>query len=274
MKTSIVVASASAAPEAFAVLRGFDEAIDIAQNLGYDGIELALKDPDEICVPTLTRSLEKSGMKLSAISTGQVFSARGLMLTDNDIERSKELLHVFRRLIDLASAFGCPVNIGRVRGVLAPEKREEGVSRSIALLRRILEYAEPRGVDILLEPVNRMEINFINNIDEALSYISAVGMPNLALMADTYHISVEEQDPTCISRAGDLLRYVHIADSNRCAPGSGTFDFRSFFEVLGKMGYDGWCTVECMPEPDSVTAARDSIVYLRDGLIPRCSGRR
>ena len=110
--------------------------------------------------------------------------------------------------------------------------------------------------------VNRNEINFINTIDEALSYLHEVGKPNLRIMADTYHMSIEEVDLSALERAGELIGYVHVADSNRHAPGSGTFDYPAFFDTLKAIGYDGWCTVECLPVPDPVTAAQKSMDYL------------
>ena len=48
MRIAVAVASASASPKAFVVLRGIEMSIDKAARMGYDGIELALKTPDEI----------------------------------------------------------------------------------------------------------------------------------------------------------------------------------------------------------------------------------
>ena len=35
------------------------------------------------------------------------------------------------------------------------------------------------------------------------------------------------------------------------------------FESLKRMGYDGWISVEILPEPDPDTAARQAVEYLR-----------
>ena len=48
MKLAVVVASENALPSAFAVFRGIEKSAEIIHRLGYDGMELALKESDEI----------------------------------------------------------------------------------------------------------------------------------------------------------------------------------------------------------------------------------
>ena len=265
MKSSIVVASSHAAPEAFAVLRGFDEASAIAHDLGYDGVELALKCAEEVSLGSISRSLQQRGLEVSAISTGQVFSSCNLMFTDGDAERRSALLKLFSSFIDLAAELGCPVNIGRVRGCLGDGDSSARRMNAVDGIRKALDYAELKGVTLLLEPVNRAEIDFINSIPDAMEFIAALDRPNIALMPDSYHMSIEDPDnASALTMAGGLVRYMHIADSNRQAPGKGNIDFRGLFRTLRSIGYDGWCTVECLPVPDPITAARESVDSLRE----------
>src|SRR5207248_9952642 len=89
----------------------------------------------------------------------------------------------------------------------------------------------------------------------------------IGLCLDTGHCYYGGGDPVVIAnRCKDLLRYVHIKDidlailgeSNRkklnfdqavtagvfSQVGKGCIDFPSFFRVLKKNGYEGWCVVE------------------------------
>ena len=75
-------------------------------------MELALKESDEITHDELRAILKKNSLQVSAISTGQVFAARGLMFTDSDKERRAELWKSFTGFVDLASEFGGLVNVG------------------------------------------------------------------------------------------------------------------------------------------------------------------
>ena len=105
MKLGIVVASENALPSAFAVFRGIEKSAEIIHRLGYDGMELALKESDEITHDELRAILKKNSLEVSAISTGQVFAARGLMFTDSDKEIRAELWKSFTGFVDLASEF-------------------------------------------------------------------------------------------------------------------------------------------------------------------------
>ncbi len=264
----IAIASENALPSAFVVLRGLEKSIRLAHEFGYDGVELALKDPDEITHEELASILKKNNMKVSAISSGQVFAARGLMFTDSDKEKREELEKAFHGFIDLASDFGGLVNIGRVRGSIGNRKKEDAENLFLDMAWRLSDYAEKRGVTMILEPVNRYEIDYINSTDEGVELVRKVGRKNFTMMPDVFHMNIEDDHiGEALIRNREHVRYVHLADSNRHAPGDGHMDFDDIFSALGKIGYDGWCTVECLPYPDPETAAERAVKFLRARYI-------
>ncbi len=71
--------------------------------------------------------------------------------------------------------------------------------------------------------------------------------------------SIEESIKAC----GDRIFHFHVADSNRWHPGAGHLDFKKILETLYKAGYQGFISGEFMPVPDSDTAAKKAIKYLR-----------
>jgi sugar phosphate isomerase/epimerase len=46
---------------------------------------------------------------------------------------------------------------------------------------------------------------------------------------------------------GNLLQHVHLADSNRAAPGAGHIDFEPIMQALVDVGYDKWHSFELLP---------------------------
>lgn len=50
-----------------------------------------------------------------------------------------------------------------------------------------------------------------------------------------------------LREVGDKLYYLHIADSNRAAPGRGHIDFKPIAQALRDIGYDGWVSMELLP---------------------------
>lgn len=265
MKLSIAIASDNALPSAFVVFRGFEESIIKAATLGYDGVELALKNADEIDRHWLQSLLKKTGLHISCISTGQVFSDTGLMFTDTDIRKRKKVIKIFRELIDLAADFGQFVNIGRVRGQIGNNEMHDVIENIfIETVRELCEYAFSKNVTLILEPVNRYEIDFINSVKEGVQLLEKVNHPNLKLMPDVFHMNIEDKEIGAeLAKNIRHIAYIHLADSNRLAPGWGHTDFGDIFRHLKVAGYDGWLSVEILPKPDPDAAARQAIEYLK-----------
>lgn len=265
MKVSVAIATADAPPSAFVVWRGVEESIRKAADCGYDGVELALRDADQVDAAEVHRLLDGTGLQCPCISTGQVFATSGLYFTTKDEARRAEVIHVFKELIDLASGFGAMVNVGRARGfVEEDEQPADAAARFIGVAGELAAHAASRGVRVIVEPVNRYEINFINSVDEAAALVDAVGSPSLGLMPDLFHMNIEDRAlGPVLEQHADRIGYIHFADSNRLAPGRGHTDFRAVMASLKRAGYDGWVGVEILPRPDPDTAAREAIQFLR-----------
>lgn len=265
IKIAVAVAPADAMPGAFVVWRGIEESIEKAARTGYDGIELALKTADQVDPKHVKALLAQNGLACPCVSTGQVFTGLGLHFTTKDPTKRAEVIEVFQGMIDLAAELGAMVNVGRVRGFVEEgEPREDAEARFIGVARELAAYARPKGVTMILEPVNRYEINFINSVAEGAELMRKVGAPNVALMPDLFHMNIEERSlGGVLEENAAHVAYVHFADSNRLAPGQGHTDFASVFESLERMNYDGWISVEILPQPDPDTAARQAIDYLR-----------
>ena len=267
LKLSIAIAESNALPSAFVVFRGFEKYIPVAASLGFDGVELALKSASEINTDKLDRWLKDAGMTVSCISTGQVFADTGLMFTDADQNRRKALVSIFKEMIDLASEYGQLVNIGRVRGNLTENDNGESRIRFTDMVHELCSYASAKGVTMILEPVNRYELNFINSIEEGVNLMKEINRPNMKLMPDVFHMNIE--DPSIgdeLAKYVDHIAYIHLADSNRLAPGWGHTNFGSIFSHLKSVNYRGWLSVEILPSPEPLIAAKQAIDYLKPFL--------
>ncbi len=166
MKIGVAVAPAEALPSAFVVWRGIKASMKKAAEFGYDGVELALASADDVDASLVKKMCKQYGLEISAISTGQVFASQGLYLTHQESKSRKKTISVLRGLIDLAQDIGTKrVNIGRVRGIVHENENKEIITaRFITGIRELAEYADSIGVDILIEPVNRYEINVTTQV--------------------------------------------------------------------------------------------------------------
>ncbi len=264
MKLSVAVAGKEAMASAFVVFRGLEESIKKASDLGYDGVELALKRPDEISRDDLKALLRKNRMDVSAISSGQVWGARQLAFTESDREKRNELRKTFSGFIDLASDFGQLVNLGRTRGSLGTEDPAGAKERFMEMAYEMADYAQKRGVTLILEPVNRYEIDFINSVDQASELLDEINHPAFACMPDVFHMNIEDDHiGQSLIRNKKYVKYIHFASSHRHAPGDGHLNWDEIFQALTIIGYNGWTSVEILPLPDPDTAAKRSVDFLR-----------
>lgn len=263
MKLSIAIADTNALPSAFVVFRGFEDCIPKAATLGYHGVELALKRAGEINTKRLQELLQENNLEVSCISTGQIYADGGLMLTHEDTQKRAEVKGLFRELIDLAASFGKIVNIGRVRGPIGDRNRAAVEQLFIEVARELCQYALQKEVTLLLEPVNRYEIDFVNSVEEGAELIKKIDMPNMMLMPDVFHMNIEDRQIGAeLARHIKHIKYIHFADSNRLAPGQGHTNFKEIFHHLLEAGYDGWISAEILPHPNPDTAARQTAEFL------------
>lgn len=267
MKLAVAIASSAAPASAFVVWRGFESSIRKASEVGYQGVELALKTAADVDPDLLARWLSRYRMEVSCISTGLVFAELGLYFTHPDPAMRQQIVDVFTGLIELAKDFGRMINVGRARGfVAAGQTRPETEQRFVEMAGRICDLAGAKGVSIVIEPVNRYEINFVNTLEEGAALVEKVNRPNIGLMPDVFHMNIEDAGiGRCLAQYGHLIRYVHLADSNRQAPGQGHMDFDDIFEGLKKARFDDWAAIEILPRPDPDTAARRAA----DFILPR-----
>jgi len=264
MKLSVAIAGSEAMPNAFVVFRGVEDSIKKAHELGYDGVELALKRPDEVDKGVLKRLLKENSLEVSAVSSGQVFGARNLYFTDENKDNRKELYDTFCGFIDLASDFGGLVNIGRTRGSIGGRDPKLCEDLFLDMAHSVADHAEKRGVELILEPVNRYEIDFINSLDECSVLLKKVNRKNFTMMPDVFHMNIEDDHiGESLIRNKEYVRYLHFADTNRHAPGDGHMRWDEIFDALTTINYNGWTSVEILPFPDPETAAKRSVAFLK-----------
>ena len=269
MKIGIAIAPPEALPSAFVVFRDdLETSIKKARALGFDGVELALLHPGQIDSGRIEKLLKENEIEIPMISSGQVFADGGLCFTSSDpILRGKAITRI-KGLIDQADRFRSKVNIGRVRGPIEPgQPRRDSEARFLDALDDVAAYAEPKGVEIALEPVNRYELNFINRVEEAVELIDRLGRPNVKVMADVFHMNIEDRSiEGSLAAHFDRIAYIHVADSNRLAPGMGHLNFPNIIAVLEALGYSGYITAEILPYPTPDEAAAFAAKNLRAWL--------
>lgn len=240
--------------------------------LGYDGVELMTKNPLRLDGPQIRRWLDEHNLRLCGVCSGHVYGEDKLGLLKPDLTIDGKAVERLRQFVDFAAAFfgpGTLINLGRSRGVGDPARPEDTLRVAASAMRGLAEYARPRGVGLVLEPVRREEVNYIHTTREGIEQAQRVNHPNFGLMVDTYHMYWEDPDMyASFSEGLPLIWHVHVSDSNRCWPGSGKIDYARVVQVLQDSCYSGFLSTEIKIWPDADSAAARSIEHIRQ-FIPR-----
>lgn len=219
--------------------------------LGYDAVELTAALHIPVQTPTEKRKevkgwIRSAGIECSALH--YIFDG-SIRLLSADPQEMKRSIEYMRKIIDVSSDVECKTVIvgsgGKTRSFESDWDREESVKCITEVIRESGEYAKDKGVVLAMEAINRYETNFLNTLKEAVDFAAMVNHPHVRTMADTYHMNIEEVCPADeIRKYGHTLANLHLADSNRYAPGEGHFDFVSLAQALKEINYSEYCSFE------------------------------
>jgi sugar phosphate isomerase/epimerase len=218
--------------------RGMDLAklVDVARRCGYAGLELRAEAGHAHGVElertkaerrAIRDRIEDAYLEIACIGTGQRYESPDPAARAAQVEQTK-------RYVELAADVGAT----RVRvfgNNLPPDvARDQCVAYVGDALRALGEFAEPHGVDVLLEmhgqfnywgfaraAVERADharIGIVYNCDDRDVVASSV--------AATY------------GRVADLVRHVHMHDFG------GSYPYPELFDLLQLQRYDGYCSSE------------------------------
>jgi sugar phosphate isomerase/epimerase len=140
--------------------------------------------------------------------------------------------------------------------------RAQAEAQVVDFLQMVAEVAAATGITIAIEPLNRKESNILNSVGEAVTLAQRVDRPSIRVLADFYHMDEEGEPLSEISRYGAWLAHIHVADSGRLAPGTGTYPYDQFVAELRAAGYTGDVSVECR-WGDFANEAGPSVRFLR-----------
>jgi sugar phosphate isomerase/epimerase len=237
-----------------------EEKWDLVSRAGFDGIEVLGRGEGTFQgrLRELTRARE-AGVVISSVCV-----AMDHFIGDFDAERRRDAVEQMKILLSvIAEMHGVgavtPAAFGMWSNSLPPWEpppRTPDEDRRVLgdALGELAAHAEHVGVTVFFEPLNRYEDHMVNRLEQAASICRDVGSTSVRVMADTFHMSVEEDDlAASIRSTADLIGHVQLGDSGRLQPGIGHLDWASLMEALRTVGYEGWLAMECGIRGDAET---------------------
>ena len=231
-------------------------------DLGYGGIELRGGGDAEFIarLPELRDAVRQGAHYSSICGILPVFPG------DFDADRRRDAVVRLKVLLTAAGELGAagvitPAAYGIHSNALPPFKAPRTLAEDETVLLEIFaelgEQAASEGVAIWIEPLNRYEDHMVNRLEQAVSLCERIGLSSVGVMADLFHMNIEEVDSAAALIASrDRLGHLHGADSNRLEPGAGQTDFAAIKTALTSIGYEGFIALECRLSGDAHTALR------------------
>jgi len=244
------------------------------RRIGYTGIEISpftLAERPADITPAQRREyrdiIQSEGLRFVGLHWLMV-SPKGLHVTtpDRDLrERS------WRHIIDLIDLCG---DLGE-NGVMvfgSPKQRctQDGLTPTEAArnftdgLAGVAPHAEQRGVTVLVEALPLNQCDVITTLAEAVAIVKQVNSRAVRTMFDT-HNAVDESSPhaALVDRYFDLIRHVHINETDGRHPGTGSYDFKPVLDVLRRRDYEHCVSLEAFDfTPGSEKIAHDSLRFI------------
>ena len=243
---------------------------ETALRLGFDGMELS-----HFPMIDAAREAVRDRVPVTAMCSGH----RGWFI-DPDPEQIRACLDDVKILLELGAELEAPLIVVPIYG-RTNQLPDCGTGRSpdedeklwLDGLREATDHAEKVGGHLVVEAINRFENSVSVKVADAVRWAGAMSSPNVRAMGDVFHMNIEEPDMgESLVAAGDMLAYLHLADSQRLEPGKGHLDFANVFAGLARMGYAGWASMECNLSGDAQRVLPDAVSVLRRHLDAAYAG--
>jgi len=257
----------------------FAETCRAIRQAGYTGIEIApftLAEAPSAISPAqraqYRTTIQDEGLTFAGLHWLMV-SPKGLHVTTSDAALRRRSWDHIRALIGLCAdlgpggvmVFGSPQQRSTTSGVT----RAEATRHFVDGLAEVAPEAAARGVTILVEALPANQSDVVQSLAEASAIVREIASPAIQTMFDV-HNAVDETEPhdVLIDRYFDLIRHVHVNETDGRHCGTGTYDFRPVLQALRRRNYSGWVSLEAFDfSPGAARLAAESLRHLENQIV-------
>ncbi len=233
------------------------ELIPKVAEMGFDGVEIPIFDPETVDIPHTQAALKATGLQV--IGCNIMSPDRNPIDEDPGVrENAKAYL---KRAIEIIAELGGDTYVGpmysAVGKLVGRGRNQQEWDWCVEGLQEVAEFAGKHGVTLASEPLNRFETYFVNIAEDAVKLAEAVGSPYFKVHLDTFHMNIEEKNQgQAILNTGAQLHHVHCCENDRGTPGTGLVPWDEVFSALAQLNYDRWLVIESFtPAVKEIAAA-------------------
>lgn len=244
--------------------RSIDEMFSFIRKNGYTGVELNLSPELMKHLTEIKAAAARNDLQIVSLLTGIAYQ-EGLCLSSPKKTIRQMTVARLKENLETAESLNAILVVGLLQGFRSDEP--DGIvanQRIVQCLQQVTQDAESRGVNIVIEPINHLQVGFNHTVKEVRELIRSIGCHMLHPMIDTIHMNIEETSLyQPIYDCGQSLRHVHFCESNGGLPGTGNIDFAGVLETLERITYSYFISVKVYRKVDLSDAVMKSIAFLK-----------
>ncbi len=231
--------------------------IDLIRDLGFDYLESyanAMSQMSEADFAVARRRVADSGLPVSAMCGIFPWGSEGPRFHLFESGSPESFYRDwFRRTFGREAELGVRFSVfgnGGYRRFPATVSYGDACKRLAEVLRWAGEEAAPCGVTVVFEPLNSWETNLGNSLCEGFWLVREADHPNVALLADYYHMARMGEPMSEVTRVGGI-RHAHLATrEGRHSPVVASNDsIGEFLERLLRLGTCETVSIEAHDSP-------------------------
>lgn len=267
--------------------------LDAVKELGLACFEIGVGDDVSFTLDLTRHRAEALGLELF-ISPGGHWPLACDLSADSPGDRKRGLAW-HRQQVDLAHELGATAYCGALYGHPGVVQRRwpptDEYSRTAEGLHHLAEYAERKGVQIVLEPMSHFRTHVANTPEQIMRLIALADHRNLHVLLDTYHMVTEVRDYAAAIRAArNRLWGIHACENDRGVPGGGLVPWDAVFYTLHEISFQGPILFETYNSsigdfayqrgmfhnvcPDGYTFVQEALAFVRAGLTSSTQKRK
>jgi len=241
-----------------------DDTLGFIRSSGYAGVELNLTPELIARLEEIDRAARGNDLRVVSLLTGVAYEEGLCLGAPDDSIRERTVARLVKNL-ETAERFNALLVVGLLQGLRSDEPDPKVANeRIVSCLQLVGREAESKGIDIVIEPVNHLQVGFNHSVGEVRDLIRAIGSSAFHPMVDTIHMNIEETSLVQpIHDCGAGLRHVHLCESHGGLPGTGRIDFAEVLGALEDIDYSHFASVKVYRKAGLREAAAHSVGYFR-----------
>lgn len=238
------------------ILWGSNEII----NCGYDFAECSVGLLMSISDEDFEKVIEKK-IKIRAFNC---FVPSELKIVEDTPEMWEYIKKAFYRM-EKVSAEIIVFGSGGARRIPDTITFNDGLEKLENFILKCNDLAKKHNITLVLEPLNHNESNFLPTVKSAYDLCNKLDLSNVKILADIFHMYVENEDFSVLKETADKIHHIHINNpiTRTCPTQEENKFIRAFAESLNNAGYNRTVTIESAYN-DFSNDIKDAIIYLKE----------